>query len=181
MLALAFAAFLFLSGCTGSTGYQTCASHTSQSERDFCFYQSAVLRQQPDSCYYITDLGGRETCLEDSNNPDAQARLQTELEGGTQLAYEATAASPASPPQPVPGRPEDPISKCMSIRKLSRDGCVRALAIENNDLESCATIAAGDYRASCISNIALNLKTKAQCSKLQRDSDRQICQYYSQS
>lgn len=179
-----FAAISMLSGCLSTPDYETCSQYVSASDREYCFYHAAVLNQQPDNCYYIPNMTARETCLEEANDANAQARLQDSSYNRQQYVSDAQPQqTPAQPQGEAPQVPPsgDPVSLCMNAKQLSKDACIRQVAIERNDLLMCGTVSAGDFRASCISNIALNLKTKAPCDKLTRDSDRQICYYYAQS
>ncbi|GEM_PF-1008766 len=175
----ALLALVFISGCLGQAAPQECSSFVGEAQRGVCTYEKAVLAQAPSLCYSIADMKLRETCLLDANNPDAAARLADRIASGLPpIEPELEAQSPALPQ--VPSKPpSDEIEVCMESQKLSRDACTRAVAIEFKDLTLCEKISAGEYRESCIANIAISKKKLADCSALGNPTDRQLCTSYS--
>lgn len=184
LFAIAAAAVLSLiaAGCIGATIPEECASYVQGDAQDQCTFEQAVLLQSPSHCYSISSMALRETCLSDSNNPEAARILADRLASGLPPMEEApsedgnaTISAPEVPEQP----PSDSIELCMQEQKLSRDACIRATAISNGDISLCQKISAGEYRESCIANIALSKKKLTDCAVLENPTDKQLCLSYS--
>lgn len=172
------ASLLMLSGCLGSPGLGACASFVKPADQDSCVYYNAVIDQIPARCYGVSNMSLRETCLIDSNDPIAQRNLQ---DMQAQLAGESdvTVSQNAQQAPPSPSAPADPVSMCMEEQKVSREACMRAVAIEKGDLSLCNKIQDGEYRQNCVSNIAVTAGHLADCGILERQSDKDICIKYS--
>lgn len=176
ILAAAALAMLF-SGCIGSPGLGACSSLVNSADQDTCVNYNAVIDQVPTRCYEVRNMTLREQCLKDSNDPAAAQRLIDQA-AQEEMARAAAQQNLAFVPAPVPEA--DPVAVCVETQKISREGCMRAVAIETGNMSKCAEILAGDYRASCISNIALTYRNLADCNVLKNEADTEICRKYVQ-
>lgn len=172
---------LLAAGCVGASMPEECASYVQGARQDECTFEQAVLLQSPSYCYSISDMALRETCLSDSNNPDAAMVLADRIASGlppmeVPIEDENTSLSQPNVPD-LP--PSDSIELCMQSQKLSRDSCTRAAAIESGNIALCQKISAGEYRESCIANIALSRKKLTDCTLLENPTDKQLCLSYS--
>lgn len=179
------ASFLLLSGCLQSSQPDRCTTFSNLVEKDACYNHFAVWYQDPYQCYSIQNIDLRASCLDDSNNVEAQRRLiETQSNPGLQQVPSVTApptpipGANGSAPTAAPGSAESKIADCMVVQKLGPEPCEREVAINTLNMTLCAQLVAGDLRASCISNVALTSKNPALCAALNRTADVQICKYY---
>ncbi len=186
-IALFVGSILLLAGCIQPAQADRCKSFASPAEHNSCLRYFAVWDQEPYLCYSIPDTALRASCLEDSTNPIESQKLKDAQTNG--LTPTAPGSAPAPPSAPAPGAngsapsanssAEARIAQCMAATAGSSDACTRQVGIDTLNMTLCGTISAGDFRASCISNVALTAKKPALCNQLIRTADKQICTYYS--
>ncbi|MDE1797853.1 MAG: hypothetical protein KGH63_00415 [Candidatus Micrarchaeota archaeon] len=192
VLALALFGLLLLFGCITPPEASRCSGFASASDHNGCLNYYAVWNQEPYLCYSISDSDLRGACLEAANDPVEQQKLQSAQANGIPATTPA-AATPTPSPVPSgglganatapanypPGSMDAQIAQCMAATASTHDACARQIAIGTLNMTLCGSIEAGDYRASCISNVALTAKKQSLCDVLNRTADKQICTYYS--
>jgi hypothetical protein len=179
LLAIAALLALFsLAGCTNPALPAECRAFVKTGLQEQCGYEAAVLAQSPSDCYAISNLTLREACLTDSNNPDAMASVE-EKRAARNLVPDNPVETGGNAPELPQKAPANAVDVCMETQKLSSDACTRAVAIKTGDITMCEQISAGEYRESCIANIAITRKKMADCNLLTNPTDKQLCASYS--
>ena len=173
-------------GCIQPTQAERCATQ-SGIERDRCLNETAIWYQEPYICYSITDTTLRQACLEKSVDAQEAQKLQQELlygrimveEQEIPLVLEKDKTELRDEQSRVLNVTIDSkIEECVITEKMSQEACTRLVAIETSDMSLCERINDDNYRASCISNIALTKKDPTMCSSLKRAGDINVCKYY---
>ena len=184
---LPLALLLMLFGCTQGGMPAACANSAPDTLSN-CVYVAAVLDQNPYECYSLGEDSQKEKCLRDASDsavkklleqmtPEERAKVFAAISGAVD-AYGINvplpplpAAEPASlGPSPATISPPSGISEA--------DSQAYTQAISSNSMASCATITHASTRASCITQVALQVKNPSVCGSLAQKSDIDICNLY---
>lgn len=196
LLLVILAAMMSLSGCLGTSVDTSQCSKFTGAQKDDCIYFLAVWSLSPETCYQIQSMSTRESCLTDSNNPDASQQLQdrwyasgsstsvvsksTTPSTPSKSVNNSSASQPVAPPPVTEAQADSKIAKCVaSTPKSTADSCAKKLAVDGLDLNYCVKIISPDLRQSCIVSVATNLKDMAACDIFKSSADKQFCVYYS--
>ena len=189
----ALVALALFFGCTQSAIPSSCAG-VSESRLANCIYTSAVLEQNPYSCYSIPALLQREQCLKDSTDSAAKSRfeaLSTEERARVFATGDDLIVAPPLPPQsivpiaPLPNNtPENQsnlqgINPPLGVSEADAQSYVRA--VNNNDLAPCVSIVDASTRASCITQVAQKVKKPEICAMFSIKADRDLCNMYAKA
>lgn len=184
--ALAALFLVFLSGCA-QTGAQDC-SGVQPAKFANCIYVKAVMAQDPFGCYSLPDLNQRAQCIKDATNPEARSSLARALPEQRDSIFAVNAAAPAkeNKTEPLPAAPPasptlTPLEECNSLPSPDKDNCLRALAVGNKDIATCAGIGDETVRQNCITQIAKMVKDPAVCAPLEKQADIDLCNLYSKA
>jgi len=187
---LSLALLLLLFGCTQGGAPQACAGSPSEKLAN-CVYVSAVLDQNPYSCYSLKDIVQREKCLRDASDSKIQ-KLVSEMTPADRAKIFST--SPDAPTAPsVPQAPsnvpaanespapeiEQPIAPTNGVPEA--DAQAYAQAVATSDMVPCTTITHAPTRASCITQVAIRVKNPAMCSMFTLKADIDLCNLYAKA
>ncbi|MFH1306764.1 MAG: hypothetical protein ABIH83_03895 [Candidatus Micrarchaeota archaeon] len=168
---------LFIGGCIKPAAAGRCDQFVDSYEKDTCLEYMAVWYQDPYTCYEIREIEARERCLESAINPAEATKLQIE-ERNTQKEVVVKEEKEGQRIFETDVFEDSRVKECMLEQKLSKEGCMHKIAVENNDLILCSLIEIEEYRKPCISQVAINLKDVNACSLLDRNEDEELCKYY---
>lgn len=189
LLAVLLGGLLLLFGCITPPQADRCKGFASATDHDGCLRYYAVWDQEPYLCYSIANTDQRASCLEASNDPVEQQKLKDAQANG--IAPSNPTPAPTAPSQSMGNRsnatlPSYPagstnalIAQCMANTAGTHDSCASQVAIDTLNMTLCSSIDSGDFRAHCISIVAITTKKSSQCGILNRTADKQICTYYS--
>ncbi len=183
MLLFCFAAFF---GCTQG-GASECNSAPPEKLSN-CIYVKAVMDQNPFYCYSLHDNSQRDTCIKGASDPNVKAELERSSPSQRNLIFEEPGASPSHAnatvaPVPVPPRiaTASPLGQCNSFQPSDADQCMRAIAIEGNDVSACKGIQDQAIRQNCITQIAKMVKNPSICASLSSQGDINLCNLYAKA
>jgi len=180
-LALLAGLFLFF-GCIQPQQAERCTGFYGD-EKDKCLKETAIWYQQPYLCYSVKSLKEREACLEDSTTPQAAQKLKDETLYGkvnkplADSLKEQSGGSAAKAEVPV--STEEKIVQCAKNEGMTQEACKRMVAIETLNITLCAELVDGNYRSSCIMQVANTNKDPKMCEQLARTDDRNTCKHFS--
>jgi len=184
----ALAMLLALFGCTQGGVPAACANSSGPMLAN-CVYVSSVLGQNPYDCYSIQNTSQREKCLRDASDSAARKLLEqmTPAERARifAAASDAIAAAGIEMPLPVPSGPASPAAEPVPIIPPSgvseSDSQAYTQAIAANDMSPCTAISDASTRASCITQVALQVKNPTICSQLTQKPDIDLCNLYAKA
>jgi len=180
---LAFSLAL-LAGCTQAQLPQSCAGLSSEGLAA-CIYESAVLEQNPFSCYSLPEGSLRSACLADASDSSMKKLLErltpqerAQLLGLAAASAEApgTGALPYAPAETGQGAPE-----AEQPGAAGADSQYYGQAVESSDMAACTSISDPSMRASCITQVALQVKKPEVCNALALKADIDICNLYAKA
>jgi hypothetical protein len=183
---LSLALALLLLGCTQASLPAGCAN-ASPGSLSNCIYVAAVLGQNPYDCYSLQDGAQREKCLRDASDsaarklleqmtPSERARIFAAAASGSD-ASGISAPLPQAAAEPAPPAPPQAVINPPS-RVSTEDSQAYSQAIATNGMAACATITDVSTRASCITQVALQVKNPSVCSPLSQKADIDLCNLY---
>lgn len=171
----------FTAGCTQGSMPSACAG-LSADHLPSCIYESAVLEQNPYSCYSLQNGAPRAKCLNDASDSSMKALLErlTPQERAQLLGIAAAVESqPAGAGSAIPQGQETGTAPANPPKTASQpDAQAYEQAIAANDMAQCATIIDASVRASCITQVALQVKKPEVCNALSLKPDIDICNLY---
>ena len=182
LLALA----LLLFGCAQGGIPSACAGSPVDKLAN-CVYVAAVLEQNPYDCYSIQNGSQKEKCLRDASDsaakklleqmaPAERAKVFAALSGAAEAPG---AAAPPLPPAAGPANPGNgPTGATPQNGVSAADSQAYSDAIAASDMSPCATISDASTRASCITQVALQVKNPSVCSQLTLKPDIDLCNLY---
>ena len=105
ILAILASAFLLIYGCIQVSPSQQCSTLAPE-DQPGCTYYSAVMDQNPYSCYSMANMAQREVCLKDAIDPAAKKALsRVPISKAGNVLSGKTAGSETVPKQPPAPQP----------------------------------------------------------------------------
>ncbi|MEM2138046.1 MAG: hypothetical protein QW568_03075 [Candidatus Anstonellaceae archaeon] len=172
-------ASLLLFGCIGDSRPSACAG-VPASKLANCVYINAVSEQNPFYCYSIPDSAQRATCLKDAADPSMKKALERSLPEQRNSIFGQPEAPEEQPPAPPAKPPAKPSVPCDYANLTQRDSCIKDMAANKSAISNCEQIQTQTIREHCISEIAQKTKNPSSCNALAVESNRNLCNLYSQ-
>jgi predicted metal-dependent hydrolase len=166
-----FSLFLFF-GCL-QPEYKDCSKYSGES-KDQCVEYYAVLLQQPEGCYGISNLAIRERCFLKATTSAEAEKLKAEAEFKKLLEQRQKQEEQTMQATQL----DIQLKNCMEQLK-TKNVCLLEIAKNKKDISLCNQITEEEYRRQCITSIALMSKEKANCGALIIEADKQLCLFYS--
>ncbi len=175
---------LLVFGCAQPTPPQQCLNGSS-ANLSKCIYRTAVLGQEPYTCYSLREQQQRIDCLRDSTDPSAKKNLDrtVEQERAPVIVPPKTqniTVEPALPTEPEPEPLPPGYESCNSLRGDDRDLCILSISVNKFNLRACERIVDSTFRNSCISQIAMRTKNITTCESLSTVNNQELCRSYAQ-
>ena len=177
---LPFALLLALFGCTQGSLPSACAGLPADRMAG-CIYESAVLEQNPYSCYSLPADSSRTKCLNDASDSSVKKLLERLTpEERAQLLGIADSESwqPSAILSGASGSEAGQTGANLPKTASPSDSQAYSQAIASNDMYLCASITDASTRASCITQVAVQVKNPDVCIALSLKSDFDLCNLY---